>query len=291
MSITYFVKQLKKTLTYLIFAVAAAAVLSSCSTTRRLTEEQTLYTGVRKMEIKAADGSRVPGSVRAAVRDPLSVRPNNPLFSPYVRTPLPIGLWAYNSLYTERKTGFKAWLYRSLAREPVLVETNVQPDLRMKMVKDILDNHGYFGSDAKYEILRRRNPRKARMNYKVTVAKPWFYETVRFPAAECDVTGTIAAMKATSNLKPGQQYNIDTLTRERIRITNELRNKSYYWFRPEYLEYQADTTRVAYGVDLRMNLARGIPKAALQPYDVGSVTLRLFSAQGGGRPIRWKWTE
>ncbi len=232
------------------------------------------------MDIVASDGSKVSGDVKSAVKDPLSVKPNNPLFSPYVRSPLPIGLWAWNSFYTERKTGFKAWLYRSFAKEPVLIETDVQPGLRVQMVEDMLDNLGYFGSGASYEIIPKKNPKKARMSYRVSVADPWHLETVRFPAVTGDATREIAGMRASSNLKPGQQYNIDTLTRERVRITNNLRDKSYYYFRPQYLEYQADTTRADHGVDLRMNLAPGIPEAALQPYDIGNVKLLLFSTTG-----------
>ncbi len=255
-------------------------MLSSCSTTKRLADGQTLYTGVKKMEIAAADGSKVPDGAKSAVKEPLSVKPNNPLFSPYVRSPLPIGLWAYNSFYTDRKTGFKAWLYRSFAKQPVLIETDVQPDLRVRMVEDILDNLGYFGSEAAYEILPKKNPKKAKMSYRVSVADPWYFETVRFPAVTGGATREIAAMKAASNLKKGQQYNVDTLTRERVRITNNLRNKSYYYFRPQYLEYQADTTRADHGVDLRMNLAPGVPEAAMQPYNIGDVKLLLFSAAG-----------
>ena len=93
------------------FSFAAALLLASCSTTERLTDDQTLYTGVRRMKIESAvAGKKVPGSVADAVRAPLNVKPNNPLISPWVRTPLPVGLWAYNSLYTEQKKGFRAWL-------------------------------------------------------------------------------------------------------------------------------------------------------------------------------------
>ena len=260
-----------------------AFMLASCSTTKRLTEGQTLYTGVSKMKIESMEPKgKVPGSVRSAVRAPLNVKPNNPLVSPYLRTPLPIGLWAYNSLYTEKKKGFGAWMYRTFAKQPVLMEKDVQPELRVKMVDDILDNHGYFGSQADFKLVPRKNPKRSRVSYFVEVARPWFYETVEFPAVTDTLTGEIAAMKARSNLKPGKQYNIDTLTRERVRITNTLRGKGYYWFRPDYLEYRADTTRVPYGVDLRMSLAQGIPDAALRPYKTGDVTLHIFSADGQG---------
>lgn len=283
----------------IIATLAAVAVLSSCSTTRRLTDDQTLYTGVTRMKIESVEGQKKPpGSVRAAVRAPLNVKPNNPLISPWIRTPLPVGLWAYNSLYTEKRKGFKAWLYRVFAKPPVVMETDVQPGARVEMVKDILDNHGYFGSDANYELHPRHNPKKARVGYEVAAARPWFYSTVAFPAVHDTVTSRIARMQASSNVKPGAQYNIDTLTRERIRITTALRRDGYYWFHPDYIEYEADTTCLPYGVDLRMSVAEDTPAAALRPYRVGDVSLRLLSADGQGRAdsmdvsgIKVSWQE
>lgn len=262
--------------------LSVLVLTSACSTTKRLGENDILYTGVKKMTITSVTGGDVPGSVESDVKDPLSVKPNNPLYSPYVRTPLPIGLWAWNYLYTEKNKGIKRWLYRTLAKQPVLI-SDVKPELRTGLVKDILDNNGYFGSSADYELVGERNPKKSRINYRVDIAEPWTYDTVKFPAVQGPVTRAISDMQASSNVKAGAQYNIDTLTRERIRITNNLREQTYYYFRPDYIEYLADTTR-RLNVDLRMVLAKGIPAAALQPYDIGDISVSLFSSQGGGDP-------
>ncbi len=263
--------------------IAAALILASCSTTRRLTADQTLYTGVREIAIASVvPGEKVPPSVATAASEPLKVKPNNPLISPWVRTPLPVGLWAWNSLYSEKKTGFRAWLYRTFAKSPVVMEHDVQPAARVGMVRDILDNHGYFGSAAGYEIFPARNPKKAEVSYSITVARPWHLETVAFPAVRDTITREIAAIAASSNVRPGLQYNVDTLARERVRIANALRGRGYWWFRPDYIEYRADTTRVPYGVDLRMDVSRDAPAAALLPYEVGDVGLQIFSADGTG---------
>jgi hypothetical protein len=263
--------------------VLAAVAMVACSTTKRLGDDETLYTGVKKMEIRSViPGEKVPGSVAAAVTTPLAVKPNNPLISPWVRTPLPVGLWAYNSLYTEKKRGMRAWLYRTFAKQPVVIERDVQPTARTVMVQDILDNHGYFGSRAAFDLYPRGESKTARIGYRVELARPWFFETVRFPVRRDTLTRTIATIAATSHLAPGLQYNVDTLAREQLRIATALRQRGFYWFRPEYLEYRADTTRVRYGVDLRMDVSRTAPPAALVPYRVGEVDLRIFSADGRG---------
>ena len=80
--------------------VCAVLSVAACSTTRRLGSDEVLYTGVKKIRIEPDSGVVLSAAAESAVKEPLSVAPNNPLYSPYIRTPLPIGLWAYNYLYT-----------------------------------------------------------------------------------------------------------------------------------------------------------------------------------------------
>ena len=270
---------MKRTI-HILFGLGCLALIAGCSTTKRLGEEDLLYTGVRKITIESADGEKVPGAVESAIKDPLSVKPNNPLWSPYIRTPFPVGLWAWNNMYTERTTGFKAWIYRRLAKQPVLVSA-VQPQQRTELVGDILDNLGYFNSTVEYEQIPQKNPKKARLSYHITVAEPWFYSNVQFPEVCCPVTARIDSLKSGSFLQVGDQYNIDTLSAERIRITNALREESYYYFRPDYLEYLADTLQEPFKVDLRMVTASGIPPAAMLSYRIGDVSIDLTNPLGG----------
>lgn len=270
---------------YILMCVWIVLIAGGCSTTRRLAEGQILYTGVQRITIKSMTGEKVPSAIQSAIREPLNVRPNNALFSPYVRSPLPIGLWAYNAFYTERQTGFRAWMFRTFARPPVLMEETVQPELRMQLIENILDNHGYFNSRAEYEIVPQRNPRKARIRYYIDVAPPWYYSNTEFPAVRNDVTREIRSLTPRTKLHVGDRYDIDTLSDERVRITNALRNDSYYYFRPDYIEYLADTTQAPQKVDLRMVMASQIPEAALRPYTIGDVDVRIYSANGRGRVV------
>ncbi len=59
---------------------------------------------------------------------------------------------------------------------------------------------------------------------------------------------------------------MDTLSAERQRISNILRNAGYYFFRPDYIDYQADTTQRPERVQLRMQVKPTVPEVALRPY-------------------------
>lgn len=112
------------------FFLVILCFCASCSTTKKLTGDETLYVGVKKMEIETPKKLKLENRQKSAITSPLSYPPNNPLISPYYRTPFPIGLWVYNWNIKKEK-GLKWWLYRQLAKKPVLL-SDVQPDLRLK---------------------------------------------------------------------------------------------------------------------------------------------------------------
>lgn len=255
-------------------------LLGACSTTRRIAEGEVLYTGVKHIRIHPDSGVILSAEAESAAREPLSVAPNNPLYSPYLRTPLPIGLWAWNYCYTPREKGFKYWFYRRLAKEPVLI-SKVQPGVRTRIAEQALENHGYFGSSVSDSLRYRKHGRKAKVDYSLRIAPPWFFGSIDYPQTHPGMDRLIDSLRQTSLIRIGAQYNLDTLTAEQQRIAGILRNRGYYYFRPEYLEYLADTTQRRQQVDLRLQLKPNLPATALKPYRVGDVTVRLRNLRPG----------
>jgi len=254
-------------------------VAVGCSTTKRLAEGELLYTGVRHIDIRSMTQEAPLHEVEAAVRAPLGVKPSGSFMGTNIR--LPFGLWAYNAFYTERRTGLRARMFRTFATTPVTV-SDVQPELRTKLVRDILDNHGFFASEANFKIDTARRGRKARISYEVRTAAPWYYSSVEFPPVADPVTRAIDSLRAGTLIRVGDRYNIDSLSDERVRITNALRNDSYYYFRPDYLHYLADTIRRRFDVDMRMTMVGGIPAAALRPYRIGNVNIQIYNLDDSG---------
>ncbi|MCH5327885.1 MAG: BamA/TamA family outer membrane protein [Coprobacter sp.] len=266
-----------------IFLLLLTLLSSGCSTTNRLAEGEVLYTGVKKIEIEGADGMPVPSDVKSAVKSPLSVKPNNALFGPYIRSPFPFGLWVYNHMDPPRKEkGFKRWFYDKFAKEPILI-SDVNPELRVQVVDDILSNYGYFGARTQYELLYdKKNGKKARILYRVAVPPPSFYDSISFPDPVTPLTRLIDSSRVNTLLHAGDQYNIDTLSAERNRIATLARNNGFFYFRPEYIEYLADTLQQPYRVDLKLTIGKGTPPEALKAYKTGRVDVFLASAKGTG---------
>ena len=249
----------------------------SCSQTKRLTEGEVLYTGVKKMNIETAHGVKLEGPAGSAISDPLNFPPNNPLYSPYFRSPLPIGLWVYN-WNIKKERGVKYWLYKKLAKKPVLI-SDVQPELRLKVLENAAAEYGYFDVKSNYEIIpNKRNPKKAKISYNVYIPNAYKLGRVEFWGWTGRMDSLIRRTQQGCLLKSGAEYNLYSMEEERSRITRLLRNGGYYYFQANYIEFLVDTTRGERTADVRIALKHGIPAVALHPYKVGKVELVLENA-------------
>ena len=276
---------------HIVVCAFALLFVTGCNTTSRIAEGEVLYTGVKKMEVKSDGEEEVPEYIISEVKQPISVAPNNAMISPYVRWPFPLRLWVWNKMYTPKEKGFKHWIYNKVAKDPVLIST-VQPEVRLKVAGHILDNYGYFGSTSRYELLYdEKNPKKARVNYWVEINTPAYtYNSITYPEVTDSVTSIIDSLKSSSLLRVGAQYNIDTLKAEKERLVHKLRNKGYYFFQPEHLEYLADTTRNGRKVDLRLVMRADVPAVALQKYTIGNIFVSLQNYRPG-RPDTMYYEE
>lgn len=270
---------MKKLTVYIAALLVLLTIVASCSTTRRLEDGEVLYTGLKKFDVNGTDGEKLPSAMVSQIKEAGNVKPNNPMpfMSPYVRTPFPIGLWVYNN-WNDSATGLKGWLYKKLVSQPVLI-SDVHPQIRTQMMERILDNNGYFGSTASYQIMPdKNNPKKARINYNVEVGKPYLIDSLiyfdRRDDGICDFIDSLSRLDP--YLKVGERFSTDSLSVARTRITNLLRNRGYYYFRPEYIEFLADSTIHQGSIALKMAIADNTPGIALEQWRTGDVTVHVL---------------
>lgn len=268
----------------LSIGIIAAALVSSCSTTRRIPADEILYTGIKSFKVSAPDSVRIPSGMISTIKSQVNVAPNNYWKLVGWRYPFPLGLWVYNNWPNPPK-GFRHWLYEKLVEEPVLV-SDVRPEVRTHMIEQILDNNGYFRGTATYSLVQGKNPKKAKILYDITPGPAYPISGVQL-MPDSTVLGALIDSLALSDsyLKSERpRYSTDSLSIARTRITNALRNRGYYFFRPEFIEYLADSIAKPGEIELKMMLASNVPKIALQPYTTGKVTVHVARNQGGGEP-------
>ena len=271
---------------YLLVYTAVMAVLmaASCSTTRRIPDDEILYTGVKGITIAPSDSMKVPAAMASSIKSAVDVAPNNYWKLVGWRYPFPLGLWVYNN-WPNPKSGFRHWLYEKLVEEPVLV-SDVRPEVRTHMIEQILDNNGYFRGTATYSLVQGKNRKKAKIHYDVVPGPGYPIRNIRLLPDTTALGALIDSLARKDSyltaVRP--RYSTDSLSVARTRITNSLRNRGYYFFRPEFIEYLADSIANPGEIELKMMLASNTPKFALNPYTTGKVTVHIARKQGGGSP-------
>ena len=263
-----------------ILIIALSLIVASCSTTRRIPDGEQLYTGTKAPEYIMSDGvDEVPSELRSNIKSAVHYAPNNYLPLLDWRYPFPLGLWAYNNWPNPEK-GFKHWLYKTFAEEPVLV-SDVRPQARAGMIEQMLINDGYFRAKASYELIPARNPRKAKVLYRVNPGIAFTINSVMLPVDTCQLNHLIdSIVSRDSYFRSDSRYSVDSLSVARNRIANVLRNQGYYYFRPDYIEYLADSINNPGRVDLKLEFADNMPKWASTCYRTGDVTVVVNRYRG-----------
>lgn len=256
-------------------AVTLGLLLSACSTTRNLPEGEVLYTGIEEIKVENADESKAGEATMDEIEAALAYPPNNALLgSSSLRVPFPFGLWVYNA-FVNKEGKLGKWIFRKLAAKPVLIST-VNPEVRVKVARNLLNEYGYFQGESAFEVIPdEKNPRKAKLAYTITMNHPYTLDSLEYVHIRHRADSLIDATAGERLLRTGDPFNVVRLQAERERISSMLRDNGYYYFRPDFITYQADTTLVPGRVTLRVAPKESLPRTALRTWRLGDISVWL----------------
>ena len=259
-------------------AVAMLVLAAACSTTRLLGPDEVRYNGIGKFDVRTANHEKLSPGLLENLNEAAYCNANNYIFAPFIT--IPVGLWTYNN-WPDSTTGFMSGLnngiYRKLAKPPVLLDA-VKPQMRTKVLEQILANNGYFGSTVTYDwAYSRYNKKKAKIDYTLYVGEPYRIDSIIYlnrPEPVARFVDSIA--RKSPYLQKGEIFCVDSLAAERVRITNSLRNRGYYYFRPEYIEFLADSLITPGAIAIKMTLADNMPRMAKERYKTGKIVTTVL---------------
>ena len=259
-----------------IWITLVCAFLMSCSTTRNLPEGETLYTGIDRLEVVNEDKTPEGEAALAEVEAALAYAPNNAILgSSTLRWPLPVGLWVYNAFekYQDKK-GVGRWIFDHMGTSPILM-SSVNGVTRAKVATNLLKDYGYFNGSVSYSEVAQKNPREAKVSYRIDMARPYYLDSIAYLKYPAYADSLIQSTRKESVLKSGENFNVLKLEEERQRLSTLLRNHGYYYFRPEYTTYRADTLQRSGYVGLQVVPQTGIPAEAKKQYYLGHTSVYL----------------
>lgn len=250
---------------YVLVSGFTAAVVS-CSNTKFLKQGQLLYTGANIKVENDSLSKKEKEALKSALEENLTPKPNSSFLG------LKPKLYAYNITSEPKKEkGIKYWLKYKFGEKPVLLG-DVDREFNKDIVENYSENKGYFNAKAKYDTVSKN--KKAKVIYTVNPGTRYIISNVKFVKDSSLVNNEIQNLKEKTLLKTGQPFDLDVIKSERERIDSGLKEQGFYYFNPDNIIVQADSTvSKNHKVELIVKLKDNTPALATQQYSIDKVVV------------------
>lgn len=250
---------------YFLASGMTAAVVS-CSNTKFLKDGQMLYTGA---EVKIENDTlpkKKKNELKAALEENLTPKPNSSFLG------LRPKLYAYNATKEPKKEkGLTYWLKYKFGEEPVLLG-DVDREFNKDIIVNYSENKGYFNAKAKYDTVSKN--KKAQVIYTLNPGAQYLISNVNFVEDSTLISREIQSFKDKTLLKPGNPFDLDVIKAERQRIDDGLKDKGFYYFNPDNIIVQADSTVTKnHKVEMIVKLKDNTPKLAKEQFTIDKVVV------------------
>lgn len=231
-----------------LFSCILAIFFSSCSVTKHLPAGESLYVGA-KVKVTADSGISKTEikNIEALLAGFVKPKPNSTLLG------FPYKVWFYY-LFGEPKgdNGFRSFFRKRFGEPPVLASRSVTV-ANTKQIGFLLNNEGYFRSFATGEL--SDNKRKATAIYTTTLHQRYYLDSITIAPQDTAILGKAYNGKnQISFLKTGAPYRFDLVSGERARIDNILKKRGYYYFQPDFILIEADSSIGNHKVNLTLKI-------------------------------------
>lgn len=215
-------------------------------------------------------------AVKEEVTAALAYAPNNSLFgSSTMRWPLPIGLWIYNG-FANSQGAVGKWFFDTFASTPRTISM-ANPKLRSQIAAQTLRNFGFFRGRTDFEVQTdARNERKAKVAYSIYPGQLFRFGKIEYQNFPANIDSIIRVTMPYSVLRQGDAFCVLYLDNERKRISNYLREDGFYFFRPEYIAYRADTIQTPFVAHLQVRPRKDMPEQAKNRFYMGRTHVTIL---------------
>lgn len=247
----------------ILLIVAVVAVFASCSTTRTVPAGDALYTGAGvKVEGKNISNKKkkaIKAEMEALVR-PL---PNKKILG------IPFKLMMYNLPGdTVKEKSLGGWIRRKFGEPPVLL-SSVSISRNSEVLGSALQNEGYFQATTTGDTTVKN--KKAKAEYTVVPGNQYTINNIDFGRDSSVLQKAINKTIDKSLLKKNDPFNLAVIKAERERIDAALKENGFYYFDPDYLIIETDSTIGNNKVNLYVKVKPGAPSQARRVFTINDV--------------------
>lgn len=222
---------------YIVLLFCLAAIICSCSNTKHLAPGQHLLKS-NTVDVKSSANLK---KIRKNIEQNLSLQGKLALLArqqPNTRT-LGIGLKLrlWNLFYSEKG---KHFLQTNLGEAPVVFDTTTLP-ASARLMSAYLVSKGYLIPEVTYSY-HISNNNKARVKYVVETGPLYTIDSIYFPVDSAKLNLVVEASSFNTILKKGDAFDSDELSKEQLRIHREFLTTGYFYFRKDFIYFEADTS-------------------------------------------------
>ena len=237
-------------------------MIAACSPTKHIPEGDALYTGATvkfTADSVSAQQKKVLNSDLQGLTRP---RPNGRFLG------IPFKLMLWNLFYTKKEKGLKANLQRKLGEPPVLA-SSVDLDANIELLQGHLNNKGFFGAQVTADSTWKG--KKASVTYNAKGGPQYKIASVDFVNDSSKLAQAIRDISPQTLLKVGAPYDLDLIKGERTRMDALLKERGFYYFNPDNILMQVDSTIGGQKVAVKVVIKPETPSEAKEMYYINDV--------------------
>jgi outer membrane protein assembly factor BamA len=249
---------------YIKYLFLLSVFLYACSNTKYLAPNQKLYTGSKVIipdtdqNVTTKDAKGISSELNGLVRP----RPNSKILG------LRVKLYIYNITKTKKKKGLRHWLNTKFGEAPVLI-SDVNVDKNSQILQSRLQNEGYLQAMVSGDTVTKGKTASAVFN--VDPEPNYTVNQVFFPTEKDPVDTAVAGSAKETLFKIGDNYNLDIIKNERVRIDSRLKEEGFYYFAPEDLIMQVDSTVSGHKVNIYVKVKPETSDEARRIYTINNI--------------------
>jgi outer membrane protein assembly factor BamA len=154
----------------------------------------------------------------------------------------------------------REWVLEDIGEEPVIFNPFLSEKTAQQMTKHLF-NKGYYHAKVSDTTYFKR--KKAIVTYQVNYGEPYTIRRIIFSINDTLLYQAIKNSSKKTLIKPSQNYDIDILEAERVRLEKALKNQGYFAFTREYIYFEVDSNLLKNKIDLKIVIKNPVSKDSL----------------------------
>ncbi len=261
---TYKARNAERHVSVILLMLLSVLVFSACSNSRHL-QGDSLFVGSTVTILDREAGKKERKIIANDLEGIVRPKPNTKFLG------IRLKLSLYNLAGDPKKTkGIRKWL-RKIGEPPVLA-SSVNLNLNRDLMINHMENRGFFYSKVG-DSMRTNKKKKSKADFWVSTGPQYKIKEIHFRNDSSQIAHDIdSAFNELTLLKPGAPYNLELIKAERVRIDRVLKERGYFYFKPDYILVVADTSIGDRKVNMYVRLKhREIPPEAYQPFTINDI--------------------